>query len=51
MQTDIDCYVRNGRKAEEYGASTLFVNGRRLKSRSLQGVREMIIKQLQQASK
>ena len=48
-QTEINRYARDGRKAEERGTSTVFVNGRRLKNRSLQGIREMIIKQLQQA--
>jgi len=45
-QTEINRYVRDGRKAEERGTSTVFVNGRRLKNRNLQGIREMIIKQL-----
>jgi len=49
LQTVINQDLRDGRKAEVRGTPAVFVNGRRLKNRSLQGFREMIDKQLQQA--
>ena len=49
LQTIINQDVRDGRRAEVRGTPSIFVNGRRLKNRSLQGFRAMIDKQLQQA--
>ena len=46
LQTVINQDLRDGRKAEVRGTPTVFVNGRLLKNRSLQGFREMIDKQL-----
>ena len=42
--------VQDGLKAEVPGVPSIFINGRLLKDRSLQGVRELIKKALQKAS-
>ena len=41
--------IRDGRKAGVRGVPTVFINGRRLRKRSLQGFSEMIEKELQKA--
>ena len=41
--------IRDGRKAGVRGVPTVFINGRRLRKRSVQGFSEMIEKELQKA--
>ena len=43
--------LRDGRKAGVRGTPTIFINGRRLKNRSLEGFRSTIDKQLQKLGK
>lgn len=46
----VDRDVQDGLKAEVAGVPAVFINGRLLKDRRLQGFRELINKQLQKAS-
>ncbi|MBW1958817.1 MAG: thioredoxin domain-containing protein [Deltaproteobacteria bacterium] len=41
--------IRDGRKANVRGVPSVFINGRRLRKRSMQGFSEMIEKELQKA--
>jgi protein-disulfide isomerase len=49
LKNIVDQDVRDGRNAGVRGTPSIFINGRRLKNRSLQGFRQMIDKQLQRS--
>jgi len=51
LQNIINQDLRDGRKAGVRGTPTIFINGRRLKNRSLEGFRSIIDKQLQKHGK
>ena len=50
LQAIVNRDLQDGLKAEVRGVPSVFINGRLLKDRSLQGFRELIDKQLQKAS-
>ncbi len=50
LQAIVNRDLEDGLKAEVRGVPSVFINGRLLKDRSLQGFRELIDKQVQKAS-
>ncbi len=50
LQALVNRDVQDGVKAEVHGVPSVFINGRLLKDRSLQGFRDLISKQLQKGS-
>ena len=50
LQALVNRDLQEGLKAEVRGVPAVFINGRLLKERSLQGFRDLIVKQLQKAS-
>jgi protein-disulfide isomerase len=51
LQAIVNRDLQDGIKAEVRGVPAVFINGKPLKNRSLQGFRELINKQLQKVSK